>query len=327
MGSVATVARALGRFGCAAVLAGVTAGCAAEYVMVQTAQFPEPFIYHDALEWTNGGSEAFNTMHDFESAEEAAYGSIGQLEGLHRLVPEDQNGLFLLNRSWAGIAFAFIDDEREEAMSRKDEDDVEYQKARARAAFKRARFYGEELLRQRFQGYEQAQRNADTMSAWLRANYTDPALARELMWLGFAIVGRVNFDQDNPEAVSELWVGVAMLERVVELDETVEHGTAHTILGAYHARSALAELDEAKRHFDRALEISAGKVLSPRLNLASRYYCMKRDKENYTKNLNAVLQAHDPLPEERLQNAISQRRARRYLTFPKIFAEECAFEG
>jgi hypothetical protein len=295
--------------------------------MIQTGNFPEPFIYHDVIEWTKEGSEAFTTMHDFDLSREAAYGSLGQLEGLHLLVPDDKNGLFLLNRSWAAIAYAFIDDEREEAMVNKDEGDEEYQKARARAAFRRARFYGEELLNDRFTGYKEAQRNAETLKTWLNANYTDADLAEELMWLGFAIVGRVAFDTDNPEAVAELWVGVAMLERVVELDETVENGTAHTVLGAYHARSALAELDQAKKHFDRALEIHGGKILSTRLNLASRYYCMKRDQKNYLENLQLVLDAKDPIPPERLANAISMRRARRYLSHPEVFQKECAFEG
>jgi hypothetical protein len=295
--------------------------------MIQTAQFPEPMIFEDALAWTKEGSKAFNSMHDFESALQAASGSLGQLEGLHMLVPENKDGLFLLNRSWAAISFAFIDDEREMAMVRKDKLDIEYQKARARAAFKRARFFGEELLNSRFEGYKEAQRNSETLTAWLKANYTDPDLAEELMWLGFAIVGRVSFDTDNPEAVAELWVGVHMLDRVVELDETVENGTAHTILGAYHARSAMAELDEAKAHFERAMKIHGGKILSSQLNLASRYHCLKRDKASYTKLLNAVLEAVDPMPEQRLANAISKRRARRYLSHPQIFQQECAFEG
>lgn len=327
MGSLGNFGRSVWRAALAGALATGTASCAAEYVMIQTAQFPEPMIFEDALAWTREATNSFSTMHDFEAARDAAYGGLGQLEGLHMLVPDNEDGLFLLSRSWTAIAYAFIDDEREMAMARKDDSDVEYQKARARAAFKRGRFYGEELLNQRFDGYKAAQRNSETLTAWLRENYTDPALARELMWLGFAIVGRIAFDQDNPEAVSELWVGVHMLERVVELDETVEHGTAHTILGAYHARSATAELAEAKKHFDRAMQINGGKLLSTELSMASRYYCFKRDKENYAKALNRVLEAGDPMPSERLGNTISKRRARRYLTHPEIFQKDCAFEG
>lgn len=327
MGIVKTLGRYVGRGVAAGALSVAASGCAAEYIQMQTVHFPEPFIFDDALAWGREGSKAFSTMHDFETARQAAYGSLGQLEGLHLLKPDNLDGLYSLNRAWTGIAFAFMDDSRELARIKKDRREEEYQKARARAAFRRGRFYGEELVNMRFQGYTEAQRNSETLTRWLKENYTDPALAQELMWLGFAIVGRIAFDQDNPAAVSELWVGVHILERVVELDETVEHGTAHTILGAYHARSALAELDKAKEHFERAMEINGGKVLSAELNLASRYYCMKRDKENYIKHLEHVLEADDPMPSERLANTISMRRARRYLNYPEIFQAECAFEG
>ena len=315
----------------AIVLLGVAVfGCsrgASEYVMIQTAQYPEPMIIEDAMAWTREGAEAVNTLHDFETARDAAYGGLGTLEGLHKLVPENEDGLYLLSRAWTAVAFAFMDDEREMAEVKKDERMTEYHKARARAAFKRGRFFGEELLELRTDGYKQAQRNADTLRVWLDENYTDPDYAVELLWLGFAIVGRINFDQDNPEAVAELWVGVQILEHVVKLDETVENGTAHTILGAYYARSTMGELEEGKKHFERAMQIHKGKILSTQLTMAQRYYCNKRDKANYVKSMQAVLDAGDTMPSQRLANTISKRRARRYLSHPDIFQKECAFEG
>ncbi|MCU0694468.1 MAG: TRAP transporter TatT component family protein [Polyangiaceae bacterium] len=102
--------------------------------------------------------------------------------------------------------------------------------------------------------------------------------------------------------------------QLVELDETYSHRLAHVVLGAYHARSPLAELDEAKKHFDRALQINEGKLLMTKLQLARAYYCFKNDKENYVRTLREVIDADDPLPSERLPNIIAQRRAKRYLS-------------
>jgi hypothetical protein len=251
---------------------------------------------------------------------------MGTLEGMHKLVPDDPNGLFLLTRAWAGISYAFMDDEREEALDKKNEQLALYHEARARAGFKRARFFGEELVGLEAGGFKEALRNADTLRAWLNAHYSGKDQAEELLWLGFAVIGRVAFDVDNPEAVAELWVGVEILEHVVRLDETIEHGNAHTMLGAYHARSAQSELVEAKKHFDRAMELHGGKVLTTRVTLAQRYYCMKRDKQNYFAELEAVMAAGDPLPEQRLVNTIAKRRAYRYLN-NKYWQEDCAFEG
>jgi tetratricopeptide (TPR) repeat protein len=310
-----------------ALLAGAlsfcTTGCVREYVYIQTGIFPEPMIFEDALQWTREASNSVNTMHDFEAAKEAAYGSMGMLEGLHLLVPDDDDGLLLLLKAWSGIAYAFMDDEREEALDKKDETMAAYHEARARAGFKRARFYGEELLSHHAKGFKEAQRNADTLRAWLKSNFEDKEDAEPLLWLAFSIVGRIAFDLDNPQTVSELWIGVEILEHVVKLDPEIENGTAYTMLGATHA--GLQQYDVAKTDFEKALEIGRGKLVTAKLTMAERYYCPKRDKKGYFDALNAVLAAGD-MPEQRLINVIAKRRARRYLD-NKYWQQDCAFEG
>jgi hypothetical protein len=311
-----------------ALLAGAVAlgasGCAREYVYIQTGVFPKPMLFEDALSWTREASSSVNTMHDFDSAREAAYGSMGMLEGLHRLVPTNTDGLLLLEKSWAGISFAFMDDEREEALDKKNDQLAAYHEARARAGFKRARFFGEELIGLHAKGFKESQKNADTLRAWLKANYDSREQAEELLWLAFAIVGRIGFDLDNPETVAELWVGVELLEHVTKLDPTIENGTPYTMLGA--ARAGLQEYDLAKQDFDRALQAGGGKLMTAQLTMAQRYYCPKRDKKSYFTALHAVLDAGDTMPEQRLSNVLAKRRAQRYLS-NKYWQEDCAFEG
>ena len=118
---------------------------------------------------------------------------------------------------------------------------------------------------------------------------------------------------DDPAAVSDLFIGVAIMERSVALDETFMDGSGHTILGAYHARSAMAELDESKKHFDRALEINGGKMLLTAVQYAAKYHCLKGDKAAYEKLLHDVVDAGDVFPEQRLANVVAKRRAVRYL--------------
>jgi hypothetical protein len=309
-----------------ALLAGVislgTTGCAKEYVMIQTGIFPSPMLFEDALSWTREASDTVNTMHDFEAARETAYGSMGQLEGLHKLVPDNADGLLLLEKAWSGIAFAFMDDEREEALDHKNEQLANYHEARARAGFKRAKFYGEELIGLQSTGYKDAQRNADTLRAWLQANYDDPKYAEQLLWFAFSIVGRVGFDMDNPETVSTLWIGVEVLEHVVKLDPNIEYGTAYTMLGAAHA--GLHEYDLAKQDFEHSLAVSNGKLQTAKLTEARYLFCPQRDKKDYFAALNDVLKAGDDLPEQRLSNVLAKRRAQRYLA-NKYWQEDCAF--
>lgn len=273
------------------------------------------------LESTRQASPALNTLSDFEVAKGSAFAGLGTLEGMHRLAPENPDGLFLLTKAWAGAGSAFIEDEWEIAQDQDDEDLAEYHRTRARAAYTRAIHYGIELLQQNADGFERARRNHETMEAWL-ANFGEEDI-ESLFWTGYAWMARVNVSKDIPALISELFVGVAMIERVVELDETYNHGLAHVALGAYHARTPMAELDIAKQHFERALQINGGKLLMTQLQYARTYYCWKNDEENYKKLMNQVLDAEDPLPSERLTNTIAKRKAKRYLS--EVRLESCGF--
>jgi hypothetical protein len=275
---------------------------------------------------TKDGADAVNTLHDFEVARAVGRAGLGTLEGMYKLAPYNEDAMFLLTRSWAGVSYAFTEDDFEQAEEGKDDQLIAYHKARTRAGFERAKFYATQLLETKAPGFVENQRNYDTIKKYLADNFRDKDEAVDLVWASFAWIGLVGIAKDDPAVVSELYVGVAIAERSIELDETVEHGTAHVLLGAYHARTAQSELDEAKQHFDAALKISGGKFLSAQLQYANRYYCAKSDRPNYEKLLNQVLAAGDPIPEARLQNLIAKRRARRYLD-NKIFQEDCGFTG
>jgi hypothetical protein len=129
--------------------------------------------------------------------------------------------------------------------------------------------------------------------------------------------------KDDPAIVAELHVGEALIERSVALDETAAYASGLAALGAYHARTAMAELDVAQKDFSRAIQLTQGKALLIKFNYARSYYCMKGDKVNYEATLREVVEAPDGLPEQRLQNTIAKRRARRYLGKSRLAA--CGF--
>ncbi len=276
------------------------------------------------IKGTRTGSNAVNTLHDFEVAQAVARAGLGQLEGFHYLAPDNVDAVFLLTRGWAGATFGFTEDEYEIAVEKGDDLLAEYHRLRARAGYERARYYGIQLLGHTAQGFDQAKTNADTIAAWLKENFTEPSQAEDLLWAGYAWIGHISVSKDIPALVGELYVGVAMVKRSVELDEGAVYATGHTILGAYHARTAMAELDESRVEFEKAIALNGGKFLPTKLNFAQRYYCAKGDKPAYEKMLHEVLAAGDDLPEARLQNVIAKRRARRYLGNP-IWQEECGF--
>lgn len=273
------------------------------------------------IESTRKASPAINTLGDFEVARGAAFGSLGTLEGMHRLAPDNADGLFLLTKAWAGAGFSFIEDDFEAAEDAGNDELTEYHRTRARAAYTRAVFYGLELLAQKSDGFEQGRKNVDTMKSWMKD--FDESDIETLFWTGYAWIARVNVSKDIPEMVADLFVGVEMLERVVQLDDTFMNGMPHVVLGAYHARTPMAELEEGKQHFERALQINHGALLMTKFQYARTYYCYKNDKASYERLLHEVIDAGDPLPAERLPNTIAQRRAKRYLSAKR--EQACGF--
>lgn len=305
---------------------GTVAAICAAGISISTTGCLKKVLLDGQIRGTLQGSAAVNTLHDYEVARGVALAGVGQIEGMHYLAPENTDALFMLTKSWAGISFGFIEDDYEMAYEKGDDVMAEYHLARARAGYARARYYGIELLDMNAKGFDEAKVNDEKMRAWLVKNFNDPDDAEMLLWVGYAWIGHVSASKDIPAIVGELYVGFELVRRSVELDETVQYATGHTILAAYHARTAMSELDESKKDFERALQLNGGKFLPTKLNYAQRYYCAVGDRAKYEQLLNEVIAAPDDLPEARLQNTIAKRRARRYLG-NKVWQEECGFRA
>jgi hypothetical protein len=274
-------------------------------------------------------SAAFDTLGDYELARTAAQAGLVQFEGMHVLAPDNPDALFLLTKGWVGYAYAFVEDEMETADDAGDEDLADYHRQRARMAYDRAVFYGLQLLEQKDQGFEASKKNELSLTQWLSDHFTRKEDAAGLFWTGYGWIERVDVMKgdptEGPAFVADLYIGVAMLERAMALDPAVEHYAGLIILGAYHARSSMAEMDQARQMFDLALAKSEGKNLMVELNYATKYACMKGDGALYQAMLEKVLQASDPDPHQRLSNAVAKRRAKRWLGKRRV-KEACGID-
>lgn len=279
------------------------------------------------IQSTRQAATAADTIHDYEVARHAAFAGLVQFEGMHKLAPDNEDALFLLVKGWSGATFGFIEDELEIAEDLKDSEMAEYHKQRAIAGYERSIQYGIELLGKRAEGFAEARKNKETLQKWLNEHFSDKEDAVPLLWLGYSWVARSGVAKDEPEMVAELWVGVTIVEHSVKLDETAVYGTGMTILGAYHARTAQAELDQSKQLFEKVFAMTNNRALLPKFNYAARYLCAKSDYEGYKKTLQEIVDAGDLLPEQRLQNAIAKRRARRYLGAARLaeMRDDCGF--
>ncbi len=279
-------------------------------------------ILDGTLESNRKAASTFDTLSDLEVAKLAAASSLVQLEGMQRLAPDNTDGLYLLVNGWASYGGAFIEDEWEQAYDRQDDDAEAAQAKRAREAYERAIHFGTLLFEQKKPGFAQATKNYDAMKAYLSTWAREDA--EPLLWFGAAWLSRGGVASDDSAVVSELFVGVALIERSVELDETLSYALGRTILGAYHARAPDAELPQAKALFEQALAATARKALTVQVMMAQNYACVAHDETMYRALLDEVLKAPDDLlPEQRLENVIAKRKAQRYLGAPRL--QRCGF--
>ncbi len=281
------------------------------------------------LQAARDASGALDAIDDYDLAREAASGSLAQLEGMHLLAPDNPNGLFLLAKAWAGIGYAFIEDDMEAAEDRGDDALADRQRRRARGAYDHAVSYALRLLAQKAPGFDQAKKSAATFDAWLASHFTSKDDALNLFWTAYPWLERIDVEkgdeQEGPPLIAELYVGVSMLERAVALDPTVERYAGMLALGAYHARTSFAEMGLAKTMLDTVVAKTGGKPLVIPLTYATKYACVQGDRALYKHLLDQVLTTEDPDPRHGLANAIAKRRAVRWLG-RKRARSECGFD-
>jgi hypothetical protein len=111
--------------------------------------------------------------------------------------------------------------------------------------------------------------------------------AYALGWLSY-----LDATSDDLSAVADLpWVEAAM-QRTLELDETHENGAVHTYLGILNSLRPPAlggRPDVARDHFERALELSAGRDLSIKVEYARYYARLMFEQELHDRLLREVL--------------------------------------
>jgi hypothetical protein len=118
------------------------------------------------------------------------------------------------------------------------------------------------------------------------------------------------------EDVADLPKVEAALERVVQLDEGLEHGQAHVYLGALRSQLPPAlggDPERGRRHFERAIELSDGRNLIAKVELARRYARLVFDRALHDRLLTEVIDADPHEPGLTLSNTVAQLQARELL--------------
>jgi hypothetical protein len=138
-----------------------------------------------------------------------------------------------------------------------------------------------------------------------------------LFWTTSAWAKLISLNVDSLEALADMPMLEATMQRVIELDGGFYFGSPHLHMAVYlAARPAIigGNIDKAKEHFNEAFALGADKLLSAKV-LFARYYAVRlKDRALFRKTLQEVLDSPvDGVPELTLSNTLAKEKARELL--------------
>jgi len=217
------------------------------------------------------------------------------IDGMVEALPGNKRLLVSAAQLYAAYASAFIQDENKEY---------------ATALYARARAYALRALEQN--GFKSpATRPFDDFEIGLHD------LGKKdvpyIFWAASCWGSWISLNQGSMEAMAELPRVELMMKRVLELDEAFYYGGAHIFMGVLDAsrpRIAGGDLDLARDHFLRAIDLSDGKFLMAWIYYADYYAKKAFDRELFTSILQKVLETPaDIAPELTLLNTVAHTKA------------------
>jgi hypothetical protein len=135
-----------------------------------------------------------------------------------------------------------------------------------------------------------------------------------LFWTAHTWAAWIVINLDKPEALKDIPKVEAMLQYVIELDETYYNGAAHASLGALYAcrpKTSGGNPQKAKEHFGKAFVISGNSLLSVHLMYAKFYARQIQDRELFMKTLEKITETPaNRFPDKAFVNEVARRKAK-----------------
>jgi predicted anti-sigma-YlaC factor YlaD len=252
--------------------------------------------------------EVFAADDDPDLVGDALPFSLKLIESLLAESPRHPGLLLAATRGFTQYSYGWV----EQPASERDRDDpAAAARLRSRAArlYLRARDYGLRGLDAAHPGFASSLR-ADAKRAVSALKASDVPIA---YWTAASWGLAISLSKEQPELVADLPLVEAMIDRALQLDESFGKGAIHSFLIAYEPNRNGAEGDpfvRSRKHFDRAVELSQGKLASPFVTFAESIDVQMQNRAEFESLLQRAL-AVDPDAEHasRLENRIAQRHA------------------
>ncbi len=135
-----------------------------------------------------------------------------------------------------------------------------------------------------------------------------------LYWAGMSWLGALTADFFDMELLVTMPRAVALVTRILDLDEAYDNGAVHEFLATYYGsipREMGGGEEKARKHYERAIDLSGGAKASTYLALATTVSVANQDVKEFRELLAKALTVDvDAVPEYRLMNILAQEKAR-----------------
>lgn len=140
----------------------------------------------------------------------------------------------------------------------------------------------------------------------------------------FAVIwaGYIKANKGDWSAIADLAKVKACVQRVIDLDEKFDNGSAHlymALLNTLLPKALGGKPELAKKSFDRAIELSKGRNLMIKVHYAERYARLVFDQELHDGLLNEVINGEVNAPRLTLVNTLAKKKAKALLKSGKEY--------
>ena len=281
-----------------AMLSAVISGCSIKKMAINN--------IGDALA---GSGTTFASDNDPELIKEALPFSLKLIESILAESPRHRGLLLAACSGFTQYSYAFVKEDADET----EQQDFERANAmwlRARNLFLRARDYGLRGLETRNPNFT-ADLNSDPLQAVRKVGREDVPL---LYWTAASWGLAITLSKDDPDLIVDQPTVEALIDRALELNEAFDMGAIHSFLISYEPVRQGGEgdpLERARKHFNRAMELSGGFQAGPLVSMAESVCVAEQNRQEFESLLKQALEVDvNKKVEYRLFNLIMQRRAR-----------------
>jgi hypothetical protein len=293
------------RFGIAALVTGL---------LLVTACDTEKLAADSTAELFGRAAPGIEQHWDYDLVGKSFPFSIIQLEGLLRVVPDNEVIGLSLVAAYVGYGTGWIEDRVDVADIEDDWEKADHLRRRALVMYNRAWDLSKHFLRNRDPGFDDALKGGvDTLQTWVDTVLVDKKDAAILLWAGASLGSRINMGMEDMDTVADLPLAKVILNRSVALDPDFMFMIGKMTMGVLAASEFPPDTDSAKLILEDVLKKTERRNLMVQTSMARYYAVATGDHKLFRALLEEVVDAGDVLPEARLSNAIARRRAQRYL--------------